>query len=212
MPRPQPTQVLHFTHVSHLASVVSHGLLADSRAHAEGLLAVEVGNVSIKEKRQRRSVPVAPGGVVADYVPFYFAPRSPMMYAIEKGNVPTDAGGCDDIVYLVATVDAIATTGASTLFTDRNAVLEFARFTGIAAELDDLVDWPLMRERYWANTEQDPDRRERRMAECLVHQQVAWAAFEGIVCRNQACADATGRVLASLGQQVPITVRPNWYF
>ncbi len=50
------------------------------------------------------------------------------------------------------------------------------------------------------------------MAECLVYQEVPWAAFVGIACRNQACADAAGRALASLSQQVPIVVRPGWYF
>lgn len=212
MPRPQPTAVMHFTHVSHLASIVSNGLLADSRAQADGLLAVEVGNVSIKEKRRRCAVPLAPGGVVADYVPFYFASRSPMMFAIEKGNVPTYDGGCDDIVYLLSTVEGLAATGAVSLYTDRNAALDFARFTAAVVELDDLVDWPLMRAKYWASTEQDPDRRERRMAECLVHHRAPWSAFTGVICRNQACADTAGRTLASLGQQVPISVRPDWYF
>src|SRR5450631_276070 len=105
MSRPVPTTVLHFTHVNHLASIVEHGLAADSVAQAASLLEVEVGNVGIKQARHDRAVPIAPFGVVADYVPFYFAPQSPMMSAIKHGNVPTYAGGCDDLVYLVTTAE-----------------------------------------------------------------------------------------------------------
>lgn len=203
---------MHFTHVSHLATIVEHGLVADSLAQTNGLLAVEVGNVGIKAQRQRRAVHLPPGGVVADYVPFYFAPRSPMMSAIENGRVPTYTDGCDDIVYLETTVEIVTALPAAALFTDRNAALEFARFSADPADLDELVDWPLMAARYWANTEEDPDRRERRMAECLVHQRVPWQAFSRVVCRNQACAGRARQALASLGQQVPVIVIPSWYF
>ena len=95
MSRPQPTFVVHFTSVDHLGSIATEGLLADTGAQAQGVLEVEIGNTDIKARRARREVPVAPNGVVADYVPFYFAPRSPMMYSIHRGNVPTYQDGCD---------------------------------------------------------------------------------------------------------------------
>ena len=46
-------------------------------------------------------VPIGPGGAVSDYVLFYFAPRSPMMYAIHRGNVPTYGELGTGIDYLV---------------------------------------------------------------------------------------------------------------
>lgn len=103
MPRPVPTPIVHFTRVEHLATIIRGGLLSDSRAQQSGMLQVEVGHPDIKERRRRRPVPAAAGGVVADYVPFYFAPRSPMLYVIERGNVPTYDQGCDRIIYLVTT-------------------------------------------------------------------------------------------------------------
>ena len=212
MPRPLPTTVVHFTHVSHLVSIVQNGLVADSRAHRDGLLSVEVGNIGIKERRQRRAVPIAPGGVVADYVPFYFAPRSPMMFVIHKGGVPTYSGGCDELVYLVSTVEAVAAVCPHVLFTDRNAVLELAAFDSDLNALGDLVDWPLMRASMWANTADDPDRKEHRMAECLVHAEVPWSAFSGITARSAACARTAQAALDSLGSTTPVSVRSNWYF
>lgn len=168
MPRPVPTPLYHFTSVHHLASIIECGLHCDNST-AAGLLAVEVGNRGIKERRRRRAVPVAPRGVVADYVPFYFVPRSPILYAIMMGNVPEYTGGIDPLLYLVTTAERLAELGLPMLFTDRNAVLTTAHFTPHLADLDRLIDWPLMRATMWNNTPSEPDRMERRMAECLVY-------------------------------------------
>lgn len=211
MPRPVPTPLYHFTSIHHLASIIERGLLCDNGA-VDGLLAVEVGNRGIKERRRRRAVPVGPGGAVADYVPFYFAPRSPMLYSIAMGNVPEYTGGMDPLVYLVTTADRLAEFGLPMLFTDRNAVLETAYFTRDLADLDAVIDWPLMRARMWNNTSDEPDRRERRMAECLVHRQVPWRAIEYVAARTPARAAEARATLARFSQGIAVRTRRDWYF
>lgn len=79
VPRPVPTPIYHFTSIDHLPSIIERGLRCDNDTATAGLLSVEVGNRGIKERRRRREVLVPPGGAVASYVPFYFAPRSPML-------------------------------------------------------------------------------------------------------------------------------------
>jgi len=78
---------------------------------------------------------VGPRGVVADYLPFYFAPRSPMLYAIARDNVPEYTGGVDPLVYLVTTADRLGQLRLPMLFIDRNAVLATAHFTPSLADL-----------------------------------------------------------------------------
>jgi hypothetical protein len=80
MGRPTPSWLYHFTHVDHVESIVRDGLVCDTTAQASGQLAHEVGNREVKERRRARVVDTAPGGVVADYVPFYFTARSLMLY------------------------------------------------------------------------------------------------------------------------------------
>lgn len=213
--RKQPTVVYHFTHVNHLPTVVEHGLLSDSAAHDRSLLINEVGNLGIKEQRRRCLVPVRPGGVVSDYVPFYFAPRSPMMFAIAHGNVPSYQEGTARLIYLVTTLERLEAAGCQPVLTDRNAALSYAEYRVFDPEdpIDDgFIDWELMRATYWANTEAEPERRERRMAEALAHEGVPWNAIGAVRVQNEVVADEVRGVLQDAGSTIPVDVRAPWYF
>lgn len=211
MPRPQPTLLYHFTHVDNLASIVREGLLCDTAAPDHCL--VDVGNRGIKEQRRRRPVPVGAGGMVADYVPFYFAPRSPMLYAVLGGQVEQYADGQDPLVYLVTTVERLLELGHQPIYTDRNAshASRLVRFSADVDELDELVDWPLMKAKFWHDTPDDPDRRARRMAECLVHQRVPWIAITRVAASAR-MRQTVETALAAAGAPARVEARPGWYF
>lgn len=213
--RRQPTPVVHFTHIDHLATVIEHGLLSDTSAQAAGVLTTEVGNVSIKDQRRQRPVPLPPGGVVADYVPFYFAPRSPMMFAISRGNVPSYQGGTTRLVYLLSTLERLHELGYHPVLTDRNAALHYAdyRVFDPADPIDDeFIDWGLMTETYWNNTPDEPMRMERRMAEALVYEGVTWDAVTEIGTRSEIVATEVRAILASARSSTLVNVRPSWYY
>lgn len=210
MPRPTPTRLYHFTHVANLPSIVAGGLLCDSAAAEQ--CEVEVGDRGIKDRRRRRPVPVEPGGVVADYAPFYFAPHSPMLRAIVGDRVAQYSGGQDPLVYLVTTVERLVEAALTLVFTDRNAAVQLAAFMTDVELLDTFIDWPLMRATMWNNTPEDPGRRERRMAECLVHQVVPWKCFTGAAARTKMRQAEVKAVLAGTGLADRVEVRPGWYF
>jgi hypothetical protein len=159
-------------------------------------------------------MPIEPGGVVADYAPFYYAPRSPMLYAIHMGRVPEYTDGLDPLVYLVTTVDRLAETCGPLVFTDRNAALasSLVQFSASIADLDAMIDWNLMQATMWRDTLEEPDRRERRMAECLVHGRVPWEAFFGIVARTEARKAEVEEILREAAVEAQVQVRSNWYF
>lgn len=210
--RPVPTRVYHFSHIDHLGSIVADGLLADSAVAGSERLTVEIGQRSIKAQRRQRRVPCHPGGVVADYVPFYFAPRSPMLYAVQAGRVPEYQAGQEPLAYLVTSVERLVGSGLRPVFTDRNAALALARFTGDVTELEELVDWELMEARYWVNTPDEPDRRERRMAECLVAGRVPWDAFEEVGVISPQRRLQVERLLRVAGAPLRVLSHPEWYF
>lgn len=213
--RRRPTPVAHFTPVEHVASVIEHGLLSDTVAHETGLLTTEVGNPRIKDQRRQQAVPLLPGGAVADYVPFYFAPRSPMMYAISRGNVPTYTAGTKRLVYLLSTLERLHELGYKPLLTDRNAALSYTAYRAFdpADSIDDgFIDWDLMINDYWNNTPDEPQRVERRMAEALVHKEVAWQAITQIGTHSEVVAGEVRAILAAARSRIPVDVRPKWYF
>lgn len=75
--------LVHFTHERNLPSMIQfEKLLSDTAAQAAGSISVEVGHRDVKSRRRDMQVDVDPGGCPADYFPFYFAPRSPMLYVI----------------------------------------------------------------------------------------------------------------------------------
>lgn len=205
---PRRGLIFHFTHIDNLGSIVRNGLRCDSGVVAE----VEVGQASIKGRRARRTVPCGPGGVVADYVPFYFAARSPMLGSIHTGRVRSYRGGQEPIVYVVSHVDRVRELGLPAVVSDRNASLDLASFTDDLDEIDQFVDWPLMEQRAWNNTEGDPDRMERRMAELLVHQSLPWEAVIGVAAFDERRARQLEAILATVGVSTPVRVRRNWYF
>ena len=66
-----------------------------------------------------------------------------------------------------------------------------------------------MGERYWNSTPEYPDRREKRMAECLAYEVVAPEAIEAVAVKSQAVANKVTRLV---GTPWPVTVSPGWYF
>ena len=69
-----------------------------------------------------------------------------------------------------------------------------------------------MNARYWADTDDDPDRKRRRQAEFLVYKMLPWDRIEMIaVMNNEIKAQVEGIILSS-SRKHPIKVKPDWYY
>ena len=61
----------HFTHIDNIPSIVAHnGLFSTNQKKAFGIEHHNVALMDIQNRRSEMKVPVGPGGVVHDYLPF----------------------------------------------------------------------------------------------------------------------------------------------
>src|SRR5206468_1386651 len=98
-----PTPIFHITAIDNLRSIATQGsLVSKNMAAAQNLAAADIAYQHIQGRRAARAIPIVPAGSLHDYVPFYFAPRSPMLFTINNGNVPGCQYRQDDIAHLMA--------------------------------------------------------------------------------------------------------------
>ena len=183
----------------------------DSGCSAGAITPVSIAHDHIKSRRSGWRVRVAQGGTLADYVPFYFAPRSPMLYAISIGSVAGYEQGQAEIAHLVLAAEEIAEPGSFAI-TDGHAATPLTTQYDDLAALDSAIAWPIMRARYWNDTDADGDRKRRRQAEFL-----AWSSvpFHAVRVIGVTTTDVAERVYADLkgAPHVPaIVVRKDWYY
>jgi hypothetical protein len=106
MPVPARPTIYHIVHVDNLASIVADKWLWPDAVMVQRQGAAVIANKEIKTDRLRLPVSCHPGTCVGDYVPFYFRPRSVMLYVIYRGNHPNVAyrDGQGPVVHLLADV------------------------------------------------------------------------------------------------------------
>lgn len=200
--------IYHITPVDNLSGIIKKGGLYCDR-DAKRINFVSIGHRHIKERRENKKVPKGPGGVVSDYVPFYFAPRSPMLFVIYKGGVEGYTGGQGPIIHLCSSTEAVSAAGLDWVFTEGQAAMGYTDFFDDLDDLDE-IDWPLMQSKYWHDTNDYPDRCRRRQAEFLVHKFFPWELVSEIGVCNTATAEKVNKILHGNGPTV--TVKQGWYY
>ncbi len=104
MPPTEP-KIYHIIHVDRLASVLGDdALLCDATIASRMSPGTTIGMTDIKARRLQSPLGSRPGLHVGDCVPFYFCPRSVMLYLIARSNHPNlqYRGGQDPILHLEA--------------------------------------------------------------------------------------------------------------
>lgn len=116
------------------------------------------------------------------------------------------------LLYFVSSTEAAYGADLDCVFTDGNAAMSITEFDDDPANLATLVDWEVMELTYWNNTDEDPDRRRRRMAEFLIHDSVPLELFTEIGVTDAEVQEAVGSAVVEAGWDVPVSRRSDWYF
>lgn len=224
MPMPKPVRLFHITAIDNLAAIFVQGaLLCKQQSQAAGIGYQNIAHVGAQSTRAIKQVIDPPGGCIHDYVPFYFAPRSPMLSAIHNGKV----AGChyrqEDIVHLELLAKTVAQNTQEFVFYDRNATKDYSQAYTDPHVLKDVVDWELLTEppqldgfcKYFHDRHEPAkytDRMEKRQAEFLVKGRVPLAWFTRIGVINEQKAAEVRTLMGQFGVNLPVDVMTDWYF
>jgi hypothetical protein len=209
---PQPIYIYHITHVNNLSSIIADGgLRTCCDLRQAGVNYTDIAHETIQDWRATKEVSCGPGGVIHDYVPFYFAPRSPMLCAIHNGRVPHYREGQGPVLHLVSSVEAVRSATLSFVFTDGHSRIDFTGFYDDVSYLDQ-IDWQIMKEKYWRDTIADNDRKRRRQAEFLIHKFFPWSLIELIGVSGSRMKARVESILIEYDHKPLVSVYPDWYY
>lgn len=201
--------VFRILHAANLPALLREGAPCLSSVRA-GAAYVPIGNPDLIAKRTTKRVPIEPGGVLADYVPFYFTPRSMMLMNILTGwNVQKQKP--DEILIAVTSVRRLVERQVPFVFTNGHAFMIESEWFSDPARLD-RIDWGILQRSDFRRTDDDPGRCNRYQAELLVHKHVGVEDLLGLACFNDNTKTAIDGVLAQHGTtSLKVLPKPNWY-
>lgn len=208
--RPDKALIFRIVHVDNLSWVVEHGLQCRNTPNPNRDY-VSIGDPEIIDERAQRRIPIEPGGSYGDYVPFYFTPYSIMMYNIKTGyGVPQRPN--DDILICVASLHGLHQEGRDIVFTNQHACSAGLEFSNNLADLETLVDWPLLQSRNFKKDPEDPGRGLRYQAEAMVRSDIPLDSLRGIVCHSETVLTKIRATVSPHYPNLSLKALPGWYF
>jgi hypothetical protein len=198
-------------HVKNMEHLLTHGILNKSHENAaSGYLSIGDSDLIIK----RNDYPVKinpPGGMLGDYVPFYFGPLSPMLYNIKTGFGGIKKQSQSDIIYVLCKAQDIVRECKEWCFTDGHAKKAISGFYNNLKDIDE-VDWNIVKEKYWNNTEEDFDRMRRKQAEFLVKDKVPVNCISGIAVYDEKKRILLEEMVKKLDLNIPVKIITQFYY
>jgi len=173
---------------------------------------------SIKQRRLTQlHLSSHPGLLVGGCVPFYFCPRSIMLYLIHMANHAELAyrGGQGPIVHLEADLNhAVAWADRNQrrwAFTLSNAGSSYFEDRCDLAQLDE-IDWSAVQTSHWAGNGVSRSVKEGKQAEFLVEQSFPWGLVTRIGVRSQQVYGQVRAALQAAAHRPHVQIAPDWYY
>lgn len=214
MRAPANPKIYHIVHVDKLMDIATDGYLFSDAVMAQhppkGTI---IGMNNIKARRMTElTLDSHPGLYVGQCVPFYFCPRSVMLYLIHRRNAELAyQGGQNPIVHLVADLNAVVAWAQANqrrwAFTLSNAGSYYFEDRCDLGQLGE-INWNAVQTNQWSGS----PTKEQKQAEFLLDRHVPWHLIEQIGVFNQAIGQQAGQAIAGSAHRPPVHIRPGWYY
>lgn len=181
--RPDVIWLFRMVHWQNVAYILENGICCKTHEDADPNY-IDIGMRSLIMDRHTHPIPLQNAGNLGEYVPFYFAGHSPMLYLIMKGYSGVTQRPQNDIVYIVVNFEAIKESQLPFVFTDRNAKIAVAHFHTDEEDLDKL-NWDVIRSRDWSNDNDNLERRDLKQAEFMVRNHLPVKCIHALVVKTE---------------------------
>ncbi len=210
---PANPQLYHITHIDRLASIIADGCLwSDAEAIRRSSPGTKIGLDKIKQRRLHElTLTTHPDLHVGECVPFYFCPRSVMLYIIYQRNHPdlTYRDGQDSILHIEADLKRTVawaeeakvrwaftlSNAGSTYFEDRCSLDQLAEINWDAVQA---LDWRA--------------HKEGKQAEFLIERLFPWDLISRIGVLTNAAYLQVVSALRDAKSKPRVERIPDWYY
>ena len=216
---PAQPKIYHIVHMDRLPSIISDGYIwCDAEIVRRTPPGTTIGMNGIKQRRLNElTLDSYPELHVGDCVPFYFCPRSIMLYLIYQGNHPEleYTRGQEHIIHLEADLYTVAQWATQNnqrwAFTLSNAGARYFEDRCDLEQLDE-INWDAVQANQWGGRDVSPSVKEGKQAEFLIEHSLPWHLVERIGVRSRAIYQQSANAISADDHRPQIQIKNEWYY
>lgn len=211
-------KIYHIIHIDRLSSIIqSNELICDAQiSTCNSKHGTTIGNHNIKERRLTRAIECHENLHVGECVPFYFCPRSVMLYVIFRKDHPgiTYHDGQENIIHLECdlneTIEFADAHSKRWAFTNQNASANYASFYKDRANLNN-VPWNHVQNPNWGSS---PEIKEGKQAEFLIEHSCPWFLIKRIGVYSPEIVECVHAIITQCAPRYSPVIQaiPEWYY
>lgn len=213
MPIPANPKIYHIVHMDRLPSILQEGgLLSDAQMLNRPGCGTVIGMNNIKQRRLNElKLTCYPDIYVGQCVPFYFCPRSVMLYLLHCGNhcELTYRGGQQPIIHLESdlyrTVQWAEQQGNRWAFTLSNAGSYYFEDRNDLSQLGE-INWDAVAAQNWTA------HKDGKQAEFLIEGRFPWELVDRIGVYSQQVATLVIQMLQAAAHKPCVEILKGWYY
>ena len=199
------------THINNLPLLLQNGIVNKHHLNADNNY-VEIGNPAIIDVRSTTPVKISNYGMIGDYVPFYFTPKSIMLFNIVTGywHPKVPQRNRNEIVVIRCLIADLATL-PQWFFTDGQGNDMVSNHYSNLANLSE-IDWHSIQKSDFSKSDGDYDRPRRYQAEFLVHGQIPLTSIESLNVFNNQTREDIIQILSQNNINLAVNIQPQYFF
>lgn len=198
----QIKHLFRMTHIENIPHIIQYGITHANSQNSNPYYKAIGDSTLITSRINKTVLDISLGNCI----PFYFGPRSPMLYVIQHGYNGVRQVAPEDIIYCVINIREI--TQMNFIFSDGHAFNSLTEFypKERIGDLNNIVSFDDVFALNWST--EDTDLKRRKEAECLFAQDIPYEIISGFVVYN----DASKERIISMGVTKTILINPKYYF